>query len=135
MASDPIPVLEVSGTHRRIGQQIGEEMRPTLERILDRQGGALPPGVEWKDMLLKGRLCLAHSRAAYPQFVEEVEGVAEGSGLPFENLFLELCEELWERAAWHVSVSIAPTVAQRPCHGQRIHSPGPHERPRPCGQR
>jgi isopenicillin-N N-acyltransferase-like protein len=110
MASDPIPVIEVSGTHRQVGQQIGEKMRPTLERILDRQREGLPPGVAWNDMLLKGRLCLAHSRAIYPRFVEEVEGVAEGSGLPFEELFLAVCEELWESAAWHVSVPMAPAM-------------------------
>jgi isopenicillin-N N-acyltransferase-like protein len=51
-------------------------------------------------MLQQGRLYLAHSRAAYPLCVEELEGIAEGAGLPFEEVFLEMCEELWEQAAW-----------------------------------
>jgi len=110
MAADPIPVIEVAGTHREVGQQIGERMRSTLERMLLRMHDGLPPGVEWRDMLLKGRLCLAHSRAAYPHFVEEIEGVAEGASLPFEELFLMVCEELWEPTAWHVSVSMVPTA-------------------------
>ena len=105
-----IPMVEVRGTHREVGQQIGVKMKPALERMLQRAPGDLAPGVEWKDMLLKGDLCLAHSRAAYPQFVEEIEGVAEGSGLPFEELFLQVCEELWEPAAWRVNVSTVSSV-------------------------
>jgi isopenicillin-N N-acyltransferase-like protein len=114
MAADPIPVIQVTGTHRQVGQQIGEEMRLTLERMLLRMRDGLPPGVEWRDMLLKGRLSLAHSRAAYPDFVDEIEGVAEGAGLPFEELFLLVCEELWEPAAWHISVSMVPAVPAVP---------------------
>jgi isopenicillin-N N-acyltransferase-like protein len=110
MATDPIPVIKVAGTHREVGQQIGEKMRSTLERMLRRMHDSLPPGVEWRDMLLKGHLCLTHSRAAYPQFVEEIEGVAEGAALPFEELFLLVCEELWEPSAWHVSISMVPAA-------------------------
>jgi isopenicillin-N N-acyltransferase-like protein len=114
MSADPIPVIQVQGTHREVGQQIGVKMRPVLERMLQRSLKGLPPGVEWKDMRLKGRLCLAHSRDDYPRFVEEIEGVAEGSGLPFEELFLQVCEELWEPAAWHVSVSMVPSIPPAP---------------------
>jgi isopenicillin-N N-acyltransferase-like protein len=114
MSADPLPVIQVQGTHREIGEQIGVKMKPTLEQMLQRSYEGLPPGVEWKEMQLKGRLCLAHSRATYPQFVAEIEGVADGSGLPFEELFLMVCEELWEPAAWHISVSMVPAVPAVP---------------------
>jgi isopenicillin-N N-acyltransferase-like protein len=104
MPAYPIPVIQVKGTYRQVGQQVGEQMKPQLQRILARQRESLPPGVPWKDMLLKGWLCLAHSRAAYPHFVEELEGIAESSGLPFEEIFLAICEELWEPAAWQAGV-------------------------------
>ncbi|HET91065.1 MAG TPA: hypothetical protein ENN99_10060, partial [Chloroflexi bacterium] len=52
--------------------------------------------------------CLSYSRVAYPQFVAEIEGVAEGAELPFEELFLLACEELWEPAAWQVAGSTGP---------------------------
>jgi isopenicillin-N N-acyltransferase-like protein len=106
MVTDSISLIEVRGTHREVGQQIGEKMKLRLQRILPRLRGSLPPGVEWKDMLLKGRLCLAHSRAVYPQFVEELEGIAEATELPFEEVFLAICEELWEPAAWHADFPI-----------------------------
>jgi isopenicillin-N N-acyltransferase-like protein len=100
VATDPIPVIKVSGTHRQVGQQIGEQMRPQLQRLMVHLRQDLPPGVSWDAMLQKGRLCLAHSRAVYPQFVDELEGIAEGAELPFDEVFLEMCEELWEAAVW-----------------------------------
>ncbi len=100
MAQGPIPLIKVKGTHRQVGRQIGERIRPQLLRTIAWMRSALPPGVTWEDMLLKGRLCLAHSRSVYPQYVEEIEGVAEGAGHPFEEVFLTMCEELWEPAAW-----------------------------------
>lgn len=103
MASDPIPVVRAQGTHRQVGRQIGEQMRARLQQYrqaADQMRAGLPSGVTWEEMLSQGRVCLAYSRAAYPQYVDELEGVAEGAGLPFEETFTELCEELWERSAW-----------------------------------
>jgi isopenicillin-N N-acyltransferase-like protein len=100
VAADPIPVVEVRGTHREVGRQIGEAMRPRLQRMVARLREELPAGVTWEELLRQGRLYLAHSQAVYPQFVAELEGIAQGAGLPFEEVFLEMCEELWERPAW-----------------------------------
>jgi isopenicillin-N N-acyltransferase-like protein len=109
MAADPIALIEVSGTHRQVGQQIGEHLKSQIENMLKRQHESLPPGVTWRDMLLKGGLCLAHSRAAYPEYVNELEGIAEASGMPFEEIFVAVCEELWEPAAWHAGT---PTLTR-----------------------
>jgi isopenicillin-N N-acyltransferase-like protein len=60
----------------------------------------LPPGVTWESMLGQSRVYLAHSRAVYPQYIEELEGISEGAGVPFDEIFLGMCEELWEPSAW-----------------------------------
>jgi len=99
MTLDPIPVIEVSGTHRQVGQHIGETMRPQVQCTMAQLRESLPPGVTWEDMLHKSQLCLVHSRAVYPQYVEELEGIAKGAGVSFEEVFLEMCEELWDTAA------------------------------------
>jgi isopenicillin-N N-acyltransferase-like protein len=100
MATDPIPVIEASGTHRQVGQQIGERLRPQLQQALAHLHKGLPAGITRQDVLRQAQLYLAHSRVVYPQYVEELEGIAEGGGLPFEEVFLAVCEELWEAAAW-----------------------------------
>jgi isopenicillin-N N-acyltransferase-like protein len=100
MSRAEIPLIEVRGTHREVGRQIGEAMRGRLQRLVPQWREDLPAGVSWEQILEQGRLYLAYSRDAYPQYVAELEGIAEGANLPFEDLFVEMCEELWEKAAW-----------------------------------
>ncbi len=100
MPSKSIPVIEVHGSHHEVGQQIGAQMRPALERLLTRLREELPQGVGWQEMVQGGERYLEHSRAIYPQYVEELEGVAEGASLPFADLFVGMCEELWAPDAW-----------------------------------
>lgn len=109
MTSQPIPVIRVTGTHREVGRRIGEQMKPQVQCVIARLRDSLPPGVSWPEMRLKGGLCLAHGRHAYPQYVEELEGIAEAAAVPFEEVFLAVCEELWEPAAWHAG---APTLSR-----------------------
>ena len=98
--NNEIPVIEVSGTHREVGKQIGARCQPQIQAMLSPLREGLPVGVSWQDMLLQSRLYLQHSRAVYPQYVEELEGIAAGAEAPFEEIFLSMCEELWEAAAW-----------------------------------
>jgi isopenicillin-N N-acyltransferase like protein len=100
MSSDPIPVLEIRGTHREVGLQIGQQMKPALQRLLSRLRQDLPAGIQWTDLVQEAQRYLAPSRSVYPQYIEELEGIAAGADLPFEELFVEMCEELWEQAAW-----------------------------------
>lgn len=95
-----IPVVEVQGTHRQVGEQIGQALSPQIGRLVSRMRGWLPPGVSWEQVLDRGRLFLAHSRAVYPQYVHELEGIAAGAGVPFDELFLGVCEELWSADTW-----------------------------------
>jgi len=100
MKQNTIPVIEARGTHRQVGGQIGERCQPQIRAMLAHLREELPAGVAWDDLRYQGDLYLAASRAIYPQYIEELEGIAEGAGAPFEEIFLSLCEELWEAPAW-----------------------------------
>lgn len=100
MSSAPIPVLELRGPYRQVGRQIGQEMKPVLAEKVAHLRESVLPGVTWRDMLHQSGLFLAHSRSVYPDYVDELEGIAEGSGLPLEHLFMSLCEVLWEPLFW-----------------------------------
>ncbi|MGD8491571.1 MAG: C45 family autoproteolytic acyltransferase/hydrolase [Anaerolineae bacterium] len=95
-----MPLIQARGTHRQVGQQIGEQLAPRIRRVVARMEEQLPAGVSWQEMLDKSRLFLAPSRQVYPQYVEELEGIAAGAGVSFERLFVSLCEELWESPLW-----------------------------------
>jgi len=100
MAAKAMPVIEVRGSYREVGQQIGESLRPLVQAVTAQSHEDLMPGVAWEDMQRQGQLYLVTSRAIYPQFVAELEGIAEGANVSFEELFLVMCEELWAPAAW-----------------------------------
>lgn len=100
MTTPLIPMIEARGTHRQVGRQLGEQMRPSIQALVEALPADLPAGVSWSQMLAQSDLYLAHSRAVYPQYVDELQGLAEGAGVAFEPLYLSICEELWEAAAW-----------------------------------
>ncbi len=95
-----IPVLELRGTHRQVGQQIGQAMKASIQKEIAGIRDDLPRGIAWDDMLFQSAQYLAPTRMIYPQYIEELEGIAEAAGVPFEEVFLEMCEELWESPAW-----------------------------------
>jgi len=96
-----LPVIEVQGTHRQVGEQIGRALAPSIGRTVSALRTWLPTGVSWEQARDRGRLFAAHSRPVYPQYVAELEGIAAGADVPFDELFLGLCEELWSPEAWH----------------------------------
>jgi isopenicillin-N N-acyltransferase like protein len=100
MPNTLIPVIEAHGTHREVGLQIGAQCKSQIADMRAQMQTAIPSGVTWKSMLEQSKLYLAYSRTAYPQYIEELEGIAEGAGIPFEEIFLGMCEELWEPSVW-----------------------------------
>jgi isopenicillin-N N-acyltransferase-like protein len=95
-----IPVIEARGTHREVGLQIGEKTSCQIQSMNTNLKKDLPKGKSLGTMIDQSRLYLEPSRAVFPQYVEELEGIAEGADVPFELIFLSMCEELWEDAAW-----------------------------------
>jgi isopenicillin-N N-acyltransferase-like protein len=93
-------MIEARGTHREVGQQIGEKCKPHIVSMLTRLREDLPVATTWDAMLDQSKAYLAHSRAVYPRYIEELEGIAEGAGVSFDEVFVSMCEELWEPAAW-----------------------------------
>ncbi len=102
-----IPIVEAQGTHREIGQQIGGACQAGIRKTLAGLRDDLPAGVTWENMLQQSQRYLEFSRQVYPQYVEELEGVAAGAEVPFEEVFLSMCEELWEAAAWRGCTDMA----------------------------
>jgi isopenicillin-N N-acyltransferase-like protein len=95
-----IPLIEARGSHREVGRQIGRGCQAQIRRLLGQLGRDLPNGISWADMLAENRRYLQYSRQVYPQYIEELEGIAEGADVPFDEVFLSMCEELWEAPAW-----------------------------------
>jgi isopenicillin-N N-acyltransferase-like protein len=96
MANHPIPIIEARGTHREVGLKIGGQCRSQIQDIFTNLRDSPPAGFALEKILDQSKEYLAHSRAAYPRYIEELEGLAEGAGVSFDEVFLSMCEELWE---------------------------------------
>ncbi len=102
-----IPVIEARGSHREVGQHIGQACQPRIRKTLTGLRDILSKGVTWEQMRQQSTHYLEFSRLVYPQYVEELEGIAEGANVPFEEVFLSVCEELWESVAWRGCTDMA----------------------------
>src|SRR5258707_7115287 len=96
MTNNSIPVIEARGTYREVGKQIGEQGKAQIQSMLVYLRENIPAGFTWEQMLKHSEDYLAPSRIVYPQYVEELEGIAEGAEVAFEDIFVSMCEELWE---------------------------------------
>lgn len=90
--ADGYPLIEVRGSHREIGRQLGSTMRKEISGLLGRS----PDYARCQEYLLgkgRGRIerMLRHARTHFPQLVEELEGMAEALDLPFLKLFAFNC--------------------------------------------
>jgi len=94
MASDrpTIPVLDLSGTPAQIGAAHGEAQRERIRAYVDRFLGWLlgNAAVKLKEEELWARWApqAAVNQGAAPTLVEEMRGIARGSGVAFERIFL-----------------------------------------------
>ncbi len=105
--SRTLPMIEARGSHREVGQQIGQACQAQIRGMLTSLHTELPDGVTWSEMLAQSQRYLEFSREVYPQYVEELAGIADGAGVPFDEVFLSICEELWESAAWRGCTDMA----------------------------
>lgn len=94
-----IEVIEASGSHYEIGYTVGKAARRQLlfavnsyKAIMKEEG--------WTGAWTLPGDYLQAAREAFPHFVEEVEGMAAGAGISFEELFfLNSLEEALDPAA------------------------------------
>lgn len=107
MTNNPIPMIEARGTYREVGIQIGTQGKTQIRSMLAYLRENIPAGFSWEQVLTRSQDFLTPSRAIYPQYIEELEGIAEGAGVPFEDIFVSMCEELWESPVLHGCTDMA----------------------------
>jgi len=100
MSNTPLPIIEARGTHREVGLQIGTQCKERLHSMFAGLHKDVPKGATWDAMLEQSKVYLTHSQKVYPQYIDELQGIAEGAEIPFEEVFLLMCEELWEDFSW-----------------------------------
>jgi isopenicillin-N N-acyltransferase-like protein len=78
---NPPPLVRVSGTHRELGRQIGEACKKQVVADAYEQ-----LELTWAGAQIQARKYLPFAQERYPQYVEELMGIAEGADVAFEDL-------------------------------------------------
>lgn len=87
----PPPLIRVGGTHRDIGHQIGEACADQVRRSAENARQLLESAYEelqltWDGAQIQARKYLPFIQERFPQYVEELMGISEGSGVPFDDV-------------------------------------------------
>jgi isopenicillin-N N-acyltransferase-like protein len=104
----PPPLVEVSGTHREMGQQIGEASREQVQHsvvnahtLIEQSYAAVE--LTWEGAKIQSRKYLPFAEERYAQYVEELRGIAEGANVSFDDLMVVNAMEAVTMDALHLT--------------------------------
>ena len=122
MAERFLPVIHAKGTHFEIGKAIGEQCKKKIEDQLEFYSHILKKefGISWGRAKNRSKKYLAHCEKSTPELIEEIKGMAEGSGKTFEDLFAincfeELMFEVGQKKNTCTGVAVAPDYTTDNC--------------------
>src|SRR5512138_1213562 len=85
----PPPLIEVSGTHYEMGCQIGEACREKIQHSIENAHGLIDQTYSSLELTWAGARVQAHkyvpfAEERYPQYIEEMQGIANGANITFD---------------------------------------------------
>lgn len=89
-----LPIIECSGSEYEIGQQYGEQARNNLQcavGLMYRSMKLMPYQAGQDAVSRASRKYLDNVRSFDPEALDRVKGMAEGSGIPFDDIFALQC--------------------------------------------
>ncbi len=89
MAYAPFPLIDLSGSPIERGRQHGRAAPDRIKRGIKMYSESLlKSGVDWKELERKAQTMVPVIETFDPAYVEEMRGIAEGSGEPFAGIVL-----------------------------------------------
>lgn len=87
----PPPLIEVGGTHGELGRQIGEARRAQIQHsianarvLIDQSFDQLE--LTWEGAQIQARKYVPFVEERYPQYVDEMQGIADGANVEFDDV-------------------------------------------------
>ncbi len=84
--------VSASGSHHQIGVSIGKQCKDQALQMNKRFRSWMAASMTLPKALSYAKKSLPMSRRFYPQYVEELEGYAEGTGIPFGEVYAMTCD-------------------------------------------
>ena len=104
----PPPLIEVAGTNREMGQQIGEARREQVQHSVENAHVLIEQSyntleLSWAGANNQARKYLPFAEERYPQYVDELRGIAEGAGVSFDDVMVVNAMEAVTMDALHLT--------------------------------
>ena len=104
----PPPMVRISGSPREMGRQFGEACREQVAHSLENAKQLLNDAYDdlqltWHGAEIHSRKYLPFVQERYPQYYEELQGIAEGAGVNLEDLVVLNAMEAVTMDALHLS--------------------------------
>ena len=85
------PVVHARGSHHDLGQQIGEAMRSQVRHGIENvrsyfDSHAASLHLSWSQAILQAMQYMHHTLGTYPQYIDEIMGIAEGANVSYADL-------------------------------------------------
>lgn len=114
---NPPPLVRVSGTHREMGRQIGEACRRQVQHGIANARALIADAYQqleltWDGAQIQARKYIPFAQERYPQYVEEMAGVAEGANASFDDLAVLNAMEAVAMDALHLTRCTSMAVNQ-----------------------
>ncbi|MGZ6347457.1 MAG: C45 family autoproteolytic acyltransferase/hydrolase, partial [Anaerolineales bacterium] len=105
---NPPPLVRVSGTHREMGRQIGEACKKQVQHGVENGRNLVADAYQqleltWAGAQIQARKYLPFAQERYPQYVDELMGIAEGADVVFEDLVVINAMEAVTMDALHLT--------------------------------
>lgn len=112
-----LPILHVSGSHREIGRHIGEEFAKQVKHSLENAHQLLDDAYEyiqlnWEGARIQARKYIPFAEERYPQYVQEMIGIAEGSNVAIDDISVLNAMEAVTMDALHLTKCTSIAVNQ-----------------------
>jgi len=118
-AGQRLPIVYAEGSHYEIGRQIGADRQEAIQLMLAvyrryfEQEGERIGIADWDAAILHARKYLPFAEESVPQYVEELQGIADACNVDFNDLLMLNCIEAITEDALHTgctSLAAAPEV-------------------------
>ena len=112
-----LEIINIYGPHRQMGQQIGEAFPDKLAHSIENARKLLSDAYDdiqlnWDGAQIQARKYIPFAEERYPQYVEEMRGMAEGSNLSFDDIAVVNAIEAVTTDALHLTKCTSMAVNQ-----------------------
>jgi isopenicillin-N N-acyltransferase-like protein len=117
MSARILPLIEIYGSHRQMGQQMGEACAPQVKHSIDNARKLLAEAYDtlqltWDGAKIQARKYLPFAEERYPRYIEEIKGISEGANVDFDDLVVINAMEAVTNDALHLTKCTSMAVNQ-----------------------